>query len=217
MRRMYSLLAAVFCLPILGCFSPFAYPTFAYTGRIKLDTPVGEVHAFRVDGGTYRGLSNLPEEDWLEELSAVPHGSLTMLPLTGSEEVPAQIKPSWTYGWLLFGSPAIETRSWFAVVLYRPGYEILKLGSSRHSESIDWKPVHDLAAQEEVADSLFWRYCERYGEAPDFTAIGDRATLLIGANEYERLAGQVTEPGNKQRLLEKANHLLRVAAHLASP
>ncbi len=47
-----------------------------------------------MDGGTYRGLSNLPEEDWLEELSAVPHGSLTMLPLTGSEEVPAQIKPT---------------------------------------------------------------------------------------------------------------------------
>ncbi len=82
-------------------------------------------------------------------------------------------------------------------MLYRPGYEILKLGSSRHYlESIDWKPVHDLLqAQEEVADSLlFWRYCERYGEAPDFTAIGDRATLLIGAKrERVREAGRSSD------------------------
>jgi hypothetical protein len=215
-------------LPMLpGCLIPYGFPQLDQTPLVSLGTEKEETHAFRVDvtrehvdiGGTDRCV--------LSELTFTPGG--WVLP---------QTKVSATYGIYVVGIvlnyPAYVSHS-VGLILYRPGYELVELGSWEIPKQVAWKQAVDLKAQEQVLDHLFLmvkvdgkakRQMFGYGIyntelAPGSENLEHQRALLFGAKEYDRLASTADprDPnfGEVQlRLKSKAERLRSQSGAIAS-
>jgi hypothetical protein len=201
MKRLLLLATCLLCLPFLGgCVCPYcAYPTFAYTPSIKLETNSGDVHAFRVDLTRFTAdLGVFDDGPW--------HERLLEIPLTNPDEVPSQLKPSLTYGFAVNAvalSYLTYTEHAVALRVYRPGYELVQIRSWQQANRISWTRVPDLEGQEKVLDTLF---------PPCLLVAGSESTahcaaLLFGASEYERLAALAQSDHQRVHLSAKATRL----------
>jgi hypothetical protein len=202
MQRTLLLTAGLLFLPFLGgCIFPYcAYPRLDYTPGVKLDSPPNEVHAFRVD-------ITRPIADMSMFVGPVPVDErLSELPVTNTDEVPAQIKPSVTYGFVVIGivlNYLTHTSHSIALRLYRPGYELVEIASWQRVNRVPWKRAADLEAQVKTLESLF-----PFGqlEAGSKSA-AHRDALLFGASEYERLATIARSQDQQARLTGMATRL----------
>ncbi|MCH8043983.1 MAG: hypothetical protein IID44_09730 [Planctomycetes bacterium] len=209
MQRASLLTVCLLCLPCFGgCIFPYsAYPTLDYTPAVKLGTQPGEVRAFRVDitkmvcdvGVTFSSRPDVPGDQRLREI-----------PVTNTDEVAAQVKPSVTFGLVIIGGALnflTHTSHSVAVRLYRPGFELAELKSWERVNRIAWQPAADLDAREKVLDTLLpLDQLEAGSEAATH-----RDALLFGAGEYDRLAAVAPSPEQRGRLREKAGHLRKRA------
>jgi hypothetical protein len=200
MRRTATVGACLLCLPFLsGCLFPYcAYPTIDYTPAVKLDAPPGEVHAFRVD-------ITRPTADMSVFVGPV-FERLSELPATNTDEVPAQVKPSVSYGFVVIGialNYLTHTSHSVALRLYRPGYELVEIKSWQRMNRVAWKPIQDAAAQEQTLDLLL--PAERL--EPGSVSLAHREALLFGASEYERLASDARSEDLRARLTARATVL----------
>ena len=113
-RRILPLAAMPFILLFAGgCFIPYTYPTPDYTPAVKLEAPPGEIHAFTVD--ISRVIIDVDPGRGFETLSEIP--------TTNRDEIPTQIKPSVSYGFVLIGislNYQVHSREGTAVRLYCP-------------------------------------------------------------------------------------------------
>jgi hypothetical protein len=200
MQRGFLLTACLLCLPCVGgCIFPYcAYPRLDYTPAVKLDTQPGEVRAFRVD-------ITKPTAD-LSVFVGPVYERLSELPVTNTDEVAAQLKPSVTYGFVVIGialNYLTHTSHSVALRLYRPGFELVEITSWERAHRVAWKPAPDLDAQEKALDALLpLGLLEAGSKAPTH-----RDTLNFGAAEYERLAAIAASPDHRGRLAEKASKL----------
>jgi hypothetical protein len=193
MRTIYLIATVVVTLPSLGCLVPYAYPTLDCTQHVKLDCPPGEVHAFRVDvTGTVADL----QRDGV--------ACLTEIPVTQTEEVPAQLKPAVTYGYYVFGVAVnfpVETNHSVVLRLYRPGYQLVEIQSWETVDAIAWKPAADWVARREAIEALV------RSAGPGSLSPANRAALLFAASEYERLATTAPEGKGISHLAYQAREL----------
>jgi hypothetical protein len=119
----------------------------------------------------------------------------------GADTVPAQIKSSVSYGFVVIGvalNYLTYTDHTMALRLYRPGFDLVEIKSWESAREVIWTPAADLAAQEQALDNLFSqldRKCKlsTYAECLEF-----------GASEYERLSREVVSERDSQRLDAKA-------------
>ncbi len=197
---MQRVLLLTLCLPFLGgCIFPYCfYPRIDYTPSVKLESPVNEVRAFRVDIST-------PTADMSVFVGPV-YERLSELPVTNTDDIPRQIKPSVTYGFVIVGialNYLTYTSHSLALRLYRPGYELAEIKSWDLVSRVAWKRAADLEAQEGALDKLLpeWRL-----EAGS-TAPAHRDALLFGASEYDRLAAAAQSTDQQKRLAAKASKL----------
>jgi hypothetical protein len=228
MRR--ALFLAVALCPLLfagGCLMPYAYPKLDYTPPVKLDTPPGEVHAFRVDLTRYISMWMPMEED-----DRMVFERLTEIPVPPTVEVPAQIKLSVTSGSdLNFEKPPEKTEHSVALRLYRPGYELVEIGAWEQVDRVCWKPAPDLKAQTKALDQLTSAslsegssafFEQKYGldqilpksaTVPEIGSVSPehRAALLFAAAEYEKLATGASSPDEQKELKAKATELRKLA------
>lgn len=185
-------LPAAVLLFLSGCIFPFCvYPRLDYTPRTAINAPSDEVHAFRVDAQ-----DNVLNLLYSGQYPIVEH--LTRLPVTNTDEVPAQLQPSVTRGFVIIGIALnyVTYRSqWITLRLYRPGYELVVVRSWQRDNRVTWKRADDIEVQETAVDRLL----------PD-NAVGEEAERLA-ASEYERLAALATSPDQAKRLGEKAAKL----------
>lgn len=204
MRRIALLTARLFCLPFLsGCILPYcAYPKIDYTPAVSLDAKSSEVRAFRVD-------ITKPTAD-LSVFVGPVYERLSEIPVTNTDEVPTQVKPSVSYGFVVIGialNYLTHTSRSLAVRLYRPGFELVEISSWERVHRVAWKASADLEAQEKTLDGLF-----RVGRLESgSTAERHKDALLFGAAEYDRLAGAASSPEQRERLVEKATKLRDLA------
>jgi hypothetical protein len=200
MRRIPFRIICLFALAASdGCVFPYcAFPTLDYTPQVKLNTPIGEVRAFRVD------ISN-PTAD-MSVFQGRGYERLSELPVSNTDEVPAQLKPSFTYGLVVIGvalNYLTYTSHSMALRLYRPGFEVTEVRSWARVSRVVWKPAADLDAQERALDSLL--PIGRIEKGSQSAA--HRDALLFGAAEYSRLAAAAQLPDQQTRLGEKAKKL----------
>jgi hypothetical protein len=195
MRTLYLIATVVVTLSSLGCLVPYAYPKLDYTEPVKFDCPAGEVHAFRVDITRHR--IDLPD--------LFGQRCLTELPVNHADEVSAQVQPSVTYGYYVFGGAVnfpVETNHEIELKLYRPGYKLVEIGSWQPVDRIDWKPAPDFEAQVEALNGLVG-FVEPGSASP-----ANRSALHFAASEYERLATLALEgKGCKSYLTTEAGKL----------
>src|SRR5579862_1521868 len=149
MRRYWFLTAALlFLCSASGCLTTYAYPKLDHTPSVVLNAPPTEVHAFRVD---------VTRSMYLDCPNRWAFGRLTEIPVTSTEEIQAQVKLSVTCGKELlqfdFETPD-QTDHAVALRLYRPGYELVEIGSWQHVNRVEWKRAPDLQAQVKVLDRL---------------------------------------------------------------
>jgi hypothetical protein len=187
---------------IAGCIFPYcAYPTLGYTPSVQLDTPPDVVHAFRVD--ITRARADLGVFQFYPY-----HGAecLTEVPVTNTDEVPAQIKPAVSYGLVVIGIALnffTHTGHSLALRLYRPGYELVEIHSWELVNRVAWRPAPDIKAQEKALDTLFpFARLEPGSKSP-----AHKKALLFGAAEYERLAAATHEESDRTRLTKQATSL----------
>jgi hypothetical protein len=205
---MHRLLALTALLPTLvfagGCVFPYcAYPTLAYTPNLKLETPTREVHAFRVD-------ITKPTAD-LSVFVGPVYEALSEVPATNVDEIPAQIKPSLSYGLVVIGVALnflTHTSHSMALRLYRPGYELVEVKSWERVSRVAWKLAQDLEAQEKTLDALLPIRRLYPGSESD----AHKEALLFGAVEYERLAATARSEDQRDRLAKKAGELRKRAS-----
>jgi hypothetical protein len=125
--RSMILPAFVVCAPcICGCMVPYcAYPALDYTPPVKIDAPSAQVRAFRVDISKPTGDMSVFRGPIYESLSEIP--------VTNTDEVPAQIKPSVSYGFIVNGvalNYLTHTSYSVGMRVYRPGYELVEIRCS---------------------------------------------------------------------------------------
>lgn len=200
MRRAVSVFGCGLCLCFLsGCVLPYcAYPTLDYTPQVTLDVAPSEVHAFRVD-------ITKPTAD-LDVFVGPVYESLSAIPVAHTNEVPAQVKPSVSYGFVVIGVAVnflTHHSQSVAVRLYRPGYELVEIHSWQRVSRVAWKPASDLKTKEEAVDHLMPLDALHQGSKSS----ANQAALLFGASEYERLAGSSPCEADQVRLAAKANAL----------
>jgi hypothetical protein len=135
-RQVFPLAAIMLILPFMGgCLFPYCYPTLAYASGVKLDSPSSEVHAFRID--ITKPTADMTVGDPVYEC-------LSEVPATNTDEIPAQIKPSMSYGFVVIGialNYLIHTSHSVALRLYRPGYELVEVKSWERVNRVVWKSV----------------------------------------------------------------------------
>jgi hypothetical protein len=197
-------------LPLLpfmsGCIFPYcAYPTLGYTPNVAVGPETSTVHAFRVDStreGADLGVFDFEKYGGDERFTEVP--------VTNTDEVPAQLKPAVSYGFVVFGVALnflTHTSHSIALRLYRPGYEVVEIRSWELAQRVVWRPAPDLAAQEKALDDLMGaRRLEPGSAAP-----AHKKALLFGAAEYERLAAVAQDKKASNRLMEQAALLRKLA------
>jgi hypothetical protein len=201
MPRTIVLAVLLLFVPLLsGCLVPYcAYPTLAYTPKVKLESVASEVHAFRVD--ITRANADV------DVFSASPgYERLSEIPVTKTDEVPAQVKPSVSYGFVVIGialNYLTHTSHSVAVRIYRPGYELVEIKSWDGMNKVTWKPAPDLEAQEKTLDALF----PLKQLDPGCESAMHRSALLFGLAEYERLATLARSQDQQERLTTKASKL----------
>lgn len=188
MKRPILLVFAIF-LPLLGgCIFPYVGPSIAYTPSVKLDVPREEVRAFRVDIASSRFIP-FRHDEITAMLSKSIAERLSEVPISYEDEVPGQMKASVQYGVVVVGlfNGVRRDHDSVALRLYRPGYDLVEIGSWEGANRVEWKPAVDVSAQEKVIDRLF-SDCFRYSQAKGSGSPAHREALLFGASEYERLA-----------------------------
>jgi hypothetical protein len=195
------------CLLVLplagGCLVRYClYPTLDRTPATQLPPDSSEVCAFRVDIST----ESIDGKGSRQEVTE----TLTEVPVSSQEEVPALVKPSVSFGILIL-PPAMPGVYHFshsvALRLYRPGYELVEIKSWDRAAPVQWKQAADLEAQEKALAALF--PVERLGGGKEEPA--HRRTLLFGASEYERLAATAQSSAQRARLLATAKSLRDLA------
>jgi hypothetical protein len=200
----------LFTLPFdSGCLY-CAYPALDYTPPLKLDTAPDEIHAFRVDATSRRvvplgGFINVPEDQLWKPDEQVLSQQLSELSTSPTHEVPAQIKPSLSYGFLipiLVANALTHTSRSVSVRLYRPGYELVEVHAWENVTRIAWNPVADVEGQERTLDNLVTWPLEA-GSASG----AHRQALLFAASEYDRLAAGAPSARLRVRLAGKARTL----------
>jgi hypothetical protein len=200
MQRTALLTACLLCLPYAaGCILPYcAYPKLDYTPPVELGTQAGDVRAFRID-------ITKPTADMSVFVGPV-YERLTELPVTNTDEVAAQLKPSVTYGFVVIGialNYLTHTSHSVALRVYRPGFELVEIQSWGRAHRVAWNPAPDLDAQEKALDTLL-PVCRLEAGSK---AVPHRDALLFGATEYERLAPMASSAEQRQRLRDKADRL----------
>ncbi len=188
MKRPILLVFAIF-LPLLGgCIFPYVGPSIAYTPSVKLDVPREEVRAFRVDIASSRFIP-FRHDEITAMLSKSIAERLSEVPISYEDEVPGQMKASVQYGVVVVGlfNGVRRDHDSVALRLYRPGYDLVEIGSWEGANRVEWKPAVDVSAQEKVIDRLF-SDCFRYSQAKGSGSPAHREALLFGASEYERLS-----------------------------
>ena len=179
-----------------GCMFPYcAYPALDYTPQVKIDAPPAQVRAFRVDISKPTGDMSLFRGPIFEYLSEIP--------VTNTDEIPAQIRPSVSYGFVVIGvalNYLTHTSYSVALRVYRPGYELVEIRSWEQVNRVVWKAVSDIDAQEKALDGLF--IPDRLERGSKWVA--HRAALTFGAGEYDRLAGAAESVEQRARLAKKA-------------
>src|SRR5947207_3925407 len=94
MRRALLSTCLLPTLCVCGCKIPYCvYTALDYTPRVKIDSPPDEVRAFRVDICKATGDMSVFRGPGQECLSEIP--------VSYHDEVPAQFKPSVTYGFVV--------------------------------------------------------------------------------------------------------------------
>jgi hypothetical protein len=194
-----------------GCIVPYcAYPTLGYTPSVKVGPEPNTVHAFRVDStrlGADIGVFNFGDHDGDERFTDVP--------VTNTDEVSAQLKPSVSYGLVVIGialNYLTHTSHSIALRLYRPGHELIEVRSWERAERVAWRAAPDLASQEKALDDLMGARNLEPGSASP----AHKKALLFGASEYERLAAVAQDKKDRNRLMEQAD-FLRNLAQAATP
>jgi hypothetical protein len=206
MRRISFLVVCLLCLfSLSGCFIPnCVYPKLDHTPSVKFDAPANEVHAFRVD------IRNLKADlDFIQGTSSV-YERLAEVPVSKTNEVPSQTRPSVTSGFYMIGialNYPIHTSHSVALRLYRPGYELCEIRSWEHVNRVTWKPATGLEAQEKALDALF----PQKRLEPGSQSAKHREALLFGAAEYKRLAAAVRSREQAGRLNDRAKWLRALA------
>jgi hypothetical protein len=208
-RRWALLLTSLLLVPLLGgCVFPYcAYPTLSHTPDVALGPEATGVRAFRVD--IRKAGADLSPFDGPE------FTSLAELPVTLTNEVPSQTKPSVSYGLVVIGvalNYITHTSHDLALRLYRPGYATIEVKSWDRVNQVAWSRVTSLTEQEKAVGDLFPHGQEL---AAGSVSAEHRQVLLFGAAEYERLAASAEAEGGdegRQRLLEKARDLRDLAA-----
>lgn len=183
------LLACLMCLPLLGgCILPYVGPSIAYTPRLKLEAPRDEVRAFRVDI-TLRQFIPFRHDEITAMLSKSFAESLSEVLISYEDEVPVQLKASVQHGVVVVGlfNGVSRNRDSVALRLYRPGYDLVEIGSWEGANRVEWKPAVDVSAQEKAIDRLF-PDCFPFSQAKGSGSPAHREALLFGASEYERLS-----------------------------
>jgi hypothetical protein len=165
---------------------------------VKLDSATGEVRAFRID-------ITKPTADMSVFVGPV-YERLSEIPATNTDEIPAQIKPSVTYGFVVIGialNYLTHTSHSMALRLYRPGYELVEVKPWERVNRVAWKSAPDLEVQEKTLDTLL-----PLGRLePGSKSAAHRDALLFGAAEYERLAATAQAEDQRTRLTSKAGKL----------
>src|SRR5262249_55337083 len=85
-------------------------------------------------------------------------GRLSKVLAKHDDAVPAQIKPSVTYGFAVIGvalNYLTYTDHTMAVRLYRPGFDLVEIKSWDAVREVAWTPAPDLAGRETALDNLF--------------------------------------------------------------
>jgi hypothetical protein len=200
MGRAVLLAGIVLCLPFLGgCLFPYcAYPKLDYTPSLRLDASPKEVHVFRV-------AITRPTAD-LSVFVGPVYERLSEVPASSTDEVPAQVKPSFTYGFVVIGvalNYLTHSSHSVAVRLYRPGYELVEIKSWERKHRVAWHPAPDLEAQETSLDTLLPLGLLE----PGSKSAAHQDALLYGASEYERLAALTRSEDHHARLASKARKL----------
>ncbi len=196
---------AISCLPLFsGCILPYcAFPTVSYTPRVNIED-ADNVHAFRVDFTNDTG-------DMSVFAPGPGTGRFSSVTAKRDNAVPAQIKPSVSYGFVVIGvalNYLTYTDHTMAVRLYRPGFDLVEIRSWEAARDVTWTPAPDLAAQEEALDNLFQvDQLDRDCKLPTHIEC-----LKFGASEYERLSREATLKGDSQRLDAKARTLRDIAS-----
>jgi hypothetical protein len=179
-----------------------AYPAFDYTPRVKIDSAPDEVRAFRVDmckRATDVSPFRAPFEECLSEI-----------PVANYDEVPAQLKPSITYGVIVLAvalNYGTHTSHSLALRLYRPGYELVEIRTWERANRVDWNPASDLNAQEQALDRLYTSNRLEKGSKSS----PHRDALMFGVGEYNRLGVAADSPEQRARLANKSSKLLELA------
>jgi hypothetical protein len=120
---------------------------------------------------------------------------LSEVPISYEDEVPGQLKASVQYGLVVVGlfNGVRRDRDSVALRLYRPGYDLVEIGSWEGTHRVEWKPTADLLGQEKAIDQLFACGASEFvgircNQDKGSVSEAHRKALLFGASEYERLA-----------------------------
>jgi hypothetical protein len=151
------------------------------------------------------GFINVPEDQLLKRIESILSHQLSELPVMPTGEIPAQIEPSLSYGFLipiLVVNALTDTSHSVSVRLYRPGYDLVEVQSWEKPPQLAWKAVPDVEGQEKTLDKLITWPLEPGSATP-----AHRKALFFGAQEYARLAAIAPSADMKARLVEKASHL----------
>lgn len=200
MKQMLLSAVCLLCLPFLGgCVLPYcAYPTLDYTPSVKLERTTDQVRAFRVD-------IDRPTADMSVFVGPV-YERLSEVPVTDTDDIPAQVRPSLSYGLVVLGialNYLTHTSHSVALRIYRPGYELVEVKSWEAVNKVVWRLAPDLAGQQHALDALL-----PLGRLePGSPSAAHREILLFGASEYERLASMAQSQDHQAGLRAKARQL----------
>src|SRR5262249_15197797 len=215
MQRILGLTGCLLCLACLGGCLYCAYPRIDYTPEVNLDAPASGVHVFRVDSTTegvfpFSGFIHVPEDQLHRWNKTSSSSMLSEVCATPTETVPAQIKSSLSYGFvipILVVNALLHTSHSMSLRLYRPGYELIEIKSWERPGQIVWKRAPDLESQEKVLDALMDGQLTVGAGSP-----AHLNALLFVAAEFERLAAATSSKQQKARLLARAKYFRDGAA-----
>jgi hypothetical protein len=202
MRRTALALAFALTLPLSGGCVYCLLPRIDYTPPIRPGAPADEVFAFRVDRthtAVFPWGSRLifPNAEGMWQWHLSGSRELTPVSVGSDERIPAQVSPSLTWGVVvtaLVVNCISHTSHSTSILLYRPGYKMVRINSWPWSGAPEWRPLPDLAAQEGQLESL-----------QAYRVKGDITPLL--AAEYQRLASLASEYEVRRRLAFRAQVL----------
>jgi hypothetical protein len=190
MRTAFLLLAC----PFLGGCIAFGYPDISRTPTIPIDVP--EVHAFRVvSDSEFHGFLICGTFAWGRTIEEIPVTDAT---------VPAEVERSFPYAWEVYPIYGCNRHRSMAVLLYRPGYDLVEVPARNwllsiatfEAKPIEWKPVpfdRQVAALNRLlggSDSML---------RSDHV---DRNVAEFAAGEYERLSRSPDAADDLKKALE---------------